>query len=332
MKYMPYYSLFSLTLFTGTLMALSSNHWVYVWMGFEINLMSFIPMILQSNSNQETEAAIKYFLIQALGSSFILLSSLSLTFNPFSIFSSNLMAFTLIFALMIKMGAAPFHFWLPQVMSSVSWLSCMILATWQKIAPLFIIVSISSTFSFKFIMVMAAIGTIVGGLGGLNQTHLRPLLAYSSISHLGWMMAASCVSMYTTITYFFIYMLMTLSIMLIMYTNTAKSNYISSMSNLSLTLSISLMILFLSLGGLPPLLGFFPKWIMIKSLVFQNMTTFALIMILGSLISLFYYLSLFFNLFMNNAIEMYKNKVSSSLMINMSIFSTMTLGLIPLIM
>nr|ALS46267.1 NADH dehydrogenase subunit 2 [Glycera americana] len=328
---MPYYSLFSLTLFTGTLMALSSNHWIYVWMGFEINLMSFIPMILQSNSNQETEAAVKYFLIQALGSSLILLSSLSLMFNPYSIFSSNLMMFMLMFALMIKMGAAPFHFWLPQVMSSISWVSCMILATWQKIAPLFIIVSVSSAFSFKFIMIMAVIGTIVGGLGGLNQTHLRPLLAYSSISHLGWMMAASSISAYSTIAYFSIYAIMTLSIMIIMFSYTAKSNYISSMSNMSLTFSVSLMILFLSLGGLPPLLGFFPKWVMIKSLICQNMFMFALIMVLGSLISLFYYLSLFFNLFTNNSLELYKNKTSTSFMINASILSTLTLGLFPLI-
>nr|ALS46306.1 NADH dehydrogenase subunit 2 [Glycera cf. oxycephala FS21] len=329
---MPYYTLFSLTLFTGTLMSLSSNHWIYVWMGFEMNLMSFIPMILHSNSNQETEAAVKYFLTQALGSSMILLAALSISFSSFSVFSSNLMMLMITFSLMVKMGAAPFHFWLPQVMMSISWTSCMILATWQKIAPLFIIASISSTLSNKFMMSLGAIGAIIGGLGGLNQTHLRPLLAYSSISHLGWMMSATCISMYSTTIYFSIYALTTLSIMLIMYFNTTKSNYISSLTNTSLALSSSLMILFLSLGGLPPLLGFFPKWIMIKSMIAQNMMMFTTFMILGSLISLFYYMSLFFNMYTNYSMEMYKNKASPSLMISTTIIATMTLGLIPMIM
>nr|ALQ78801.1 NADH dehydrogenase subunit 2 [Glycera capitata] len=331
MKLMPYYSLFTTTLFMGTFMTLSSNHWVYMWMGFEINLMSFIPMILHSNTNQETEAAVKYFLIQALGSSLILLSSLSMTFNPYSIFSQNVMLFTLIFALMIKMGAAPFHFWLPQIMSSISWLMCMILATWQKIAPLFIIISISSSISNKFIMLIAMISTTVGGLGGLNQTHLRPLLAYSSIAHLGWMIGASSISSCTSTVYFIIYAMMTLSIMSIMFINTLKSNYMSSISNMPISISLSLMILFLSLGGLPPLLGFFPKWLMIKSMIFQNMFMFVSVMIMGSLISLFYYLSLFFNMYTNNMTKIHMNKLTSPLIMGITIMSSLTLGIAPLV-
>nr|ALQ78788.1 NADH dehydrogenase subunit 2 [Glycera dibranchiata] len=329
---MPYHMLFTTTLVTGTLMALSSNHWIYVWMGFEINLLSFIPIMLHSDKNQETEASIKYFLIQALGSSLILLSSMSILFAPYSIFSPNLMMYMLIFALMVKMGAAPFHFWLPQIMSSISWMSCAILATWQKIAPLFIIVSVTSPLSNKVIMTMAIISTLIGGLGGLNQTHLRALLAYSSIGHLGWMIAGSVISMSITSLYFLIYSLMTLSIMFISYDNTVKSNYMTSISNMSTSLSLSLMILFLSLGGLPPLLGFLPKWMMIKSMIFQNMYLFISIMIISSLISLFYYLSLFFNLFLNQSMKMHENKSAPSMMMNTSIVVTLTLGMVPLIM
>nr|ALS46280.1 NADH dehydrogenase subunit 2 [Glycera fallax] len=324
---MPYYSLFSTTLLMGTLMCLSSNHWVYIWMGFEVNLMSFIPMILHSKANQETEAAIKYFLTQALGSSLILLSSFSLLFHPFSIFSANSMLHTLIFAMMVKMGAAPFHFWLPQVMSGISWTSCMVLTTWQKIAPLFIISSASCTLSNKFLMGVATIGTFAGGLGGLNQTHLRPLLAYSSVGHLGWMIAASSISLYNTTTYFLIYTFMTLTIMYIMHSHTSKSNYISSISGMPPTLSTSLMVLFLSLGGLPPFVGFLPKWLMIKSMISQNMTLFTSLMILGSLISLFYYLSLFFNLFTNHSVPSMGTKMNMAVTTNMSIITTMALGL-----
>nr|ALS46243.1 NADH dehydrogenase subunit 2 [Glycera unicornis] len=329
---MPYYTLFSATLFMGTLMCLSSNHWIYIWMGFEINLMSFIPLILHNNTNQETEAAVKYFLAQALGSSLILLSSFSLLFHPFSSLPTSLALPTLVFAMMTKMGAAPFHFWLPQVMNSISWASCMILATWQKIAPLFILCSASSVLSNKFVMLTAMTGTLIGGLGGLNQTHLRPLLAYSSIGHLGWMIAATSISLYATASYFSIYSLMTLAIMYTLHSHASKNNFISSMNSISSLSAFSLMVLFLSLGGLPPLLGFFPKWLMIKFMIYQNMLTFLIIMIVGSLISLFYYLSLFFNLFTNSILSSMKTKLGPSGPLNMSVIATTTLGLIPLIM
>nr|ALQ78840.1 NADH dehydrogenase subunit 2 [Glycera tesselata] len=332
MKHMPYYILFSITLLMGTLMSLSSNHWIYIWMGFETNLMSFIPIILQSSNNQETEAAIKYFLIQALGSSMILLSSMSILVYKYSMFSFNSMLYLLIFSLMTKMGAAPFHFWLPQIMMSVSWITCMLLATWQKIAPIFIILSISSLYMNKLFMIMAVLGTITGALGGLNQTHLRPLLAYSSIAHLGWMIASCSISSFSTILYFLIYSFMTLPIMLLMFMVSSKSNYISSISNMSIPIVLSLMILFLSLAGLPPLLGFLPKWNMIKVMVSQNMLLYITIMIISSLISLFYYLSIFFNLFLNQSKTMLYNKnTNTSSMINMSLISTMTLGMAPLI-
>lgn len=332
MKYMPYYTLFLFTLFTGTLISLSSNHWIYVWIGFEINLLSFIPIILQSNNNQETEAAVKYFLIQALGSAIILLSSISILLQNFSIFSYNSIIYTLIFALMIKIGAAPFHFWLPQIIIRVKWTTCMILATWQKIAPLFIVITSSSMLTNKLLITIAITRTITGAIGGLNQTHLRPLLAYSSIGHLGWIIARASISALFTLTYFIIYSLMTLTIIITVLLNTMKRNYISSVSNISLTTAYSLIILFLSLGGLPPLLGFLPKWILIKTIINQNILLFISIIIIRSLIRLFYYLSIFFNIFINHAPNIHTNKNSTSIITNLSLISTSTLGIVPLIL
>ncbi len=330
MKYMPYYSLFLLTLFSGTIITLSSNHWIYIWIGFEVNLISFIPLILHSSNNQETEAAVKYFLVQALGSSLILLSSLSILFSPFSIFSYNISIFNLIFALLIKIGAAPFHFWLPQVMSRITWTSCIILATWQKIAPLLIMISISCFFSNKIIIILATLRTIIGGLGGLNQTHLRPLLAYSSIRHLGWMIARAVISSISTIIYFLIYSLITLSIILSVSINSSKTNYISSISNISLSFSICLIILFISLGGLPPLLGFLPKWLIIKTLILENIVFFSFIIIISSLIRLFYYLSVFFNIFINHTPSSGNTPIPKNIIVNLTIISTITLGLVPI--
>lgn len=332
MKYMPHHSLFLLTLFTGTLIALSSNHWIYIWIGLEINLLSFIPLILHRKRNQETEAATKYFLVQALGSSLILLSSLSVLFSSFSILSANLTTYTLALALIIKIGAAPFHFWLPQIILNIRWVSCIILRTWQKIAPLFIIVAgIASLTSSKIIILQAVIRTLIGGIGGLNQTHLRPLLAYSSIRHLGWIIRSSIISTSVTLTYFVTYSLITVSIILICNTFSVKKNYISSFTNLSLPLILSLILLFLSLAGLPPLLGFLPKWLIIKCIIAQRIYIYVIIIILGSLIRLFYYLSIFFNLFLNSSLKMHENKTNFSIMVPLSIITTLTLGVPPLL-
>lgn len=333
MKYIPYYTLFLITLFIGTIISLSSNHWIYVWIGFEVNLLSFIPIILQSQNNQETEASVKYFLIQALGSSLILMSSLSILLQNFSVFSHNITSIALSLALIIKMGVAPFHFWLPQLIINISWPICVILATWQKIAPLFIITTLSRLIINKFFIFIAVIRTIVGALGGLNQTHLRALLAYSSIGHIGWIIASSILSSLTIILYFFIYSAITVRIIIILNINSTKNNYISSISNTNKVIIITLIILFFSLGGLPPLLGFLPKWVIIKTLVFQNILRFSLIIITSSLVRLFYYLSLFFNIFTNYSSNTFynKNKRLPSFIINTSIISTLSLGIIPLL-
>nr|YP_009136896.1 NADH dehydrogenase subunit 2 [Goniada japonica]AKE32093.1 NADH dehydrogenase subunit 2 [Goniada japonica] len=297
---MPYYFLFLSTLFMGSIMSISANHWIFVWMGLEINLLSFIPIMFSSMSNQETEASVKYFMTQALGSSFILLSAFSITSMNLHLISPNMWTTMLFMGLMIKMGAAPFHFWLPQVMMSLSWYSCMILTTWQKLAPIFIMLSISSFANSYFITMIAMIGTMIGGIGGLNQSQLRPLLAYSSISHLGWIMMGLSMSYSITFIYFMIYVFTTLPIMYMLNTLSKKSNSMLSIMTINPYLLSILMILFMSLGGLPPFLGFFPKWSMIQIMSMNNLILPSLIMLAGSLMNLFYYLNIFFNLYINS--------------------------------
>lgn len=90
-----------------------------------------------------------------------------------------------ILSMLLKLGIAPFHSWLPHVISSISWTICMILATIQKIAPIRLLVIITpKDFSFLLVISVAA-STIVGGVGGINQTQIRSLIAYSSIGHIG---------------------------------------------------------------------------------------------------------------------------------------------------
>jgi len=91
--------------------------------------MSFIPLLTSSHVNQEAEAAIKYFMAQALGRGLLLLGALSLLSSPHLPLSPLLYNSLLIIGLLLKLGLPPCHFWFPSVISSISWPICLILAT-----------------------------------------------------------------------------------------------------------------------------------------------------------------------------------------------------------
>lgn len=295
---LPSTSLFIFTLRAGTFIALSSPNWIVVWAGLEINLLSFIPLIIQAQSHNETEGAVKYFLTQALGSSLLLYGASLFYYSPYTNISSFAALSLLTASLLIKIGAAPFHFWFPSVISILRWPLCFVLATWQKIAPLILASSAIPIHSSNIFVFLGALGALIGGVGGLNQSQLRGLLAYSSIGHLGWIVRSFILGQPITIYYLLIYILIRRSLFIILHTLKSNSRNTSSIFSFNpLRFSIIIIIL-LSLGGMPPLLGFIPKWIILEALVNGGFLLASFILISGSLINLFYYISLFINFFL----------------------------------
>nr|WBQ42668.1 NADH dehydrogenase subunit 2 [Nectoneanthes oxypoda] len=287
--------LFFSTMIAGTLITLSSSNWLYLWMGMELNLLSFIPLMSNSSNLQETEASVKYFITQAIGSGLMLTTGI-MSINPI-VFDKMEYIIMIMFisSMMIKLGMTPYHQWLPHVMSCIPWKMCIILATWQKIGPMIMLVMIMPNNMSSLIMLLAVSSTMVGGLGGMNQSQLRSLLAYSSIGHMGWMLMTTQCSTNIFVMYFTVYIVITCSIMgLLMSENVMKSKVNSLMINNTSTFIMVMLIMF-SLGGLPPLLGFFPKWMIINSLSVQNMMLTAMMLITGSLMNLFYYFNMAFN-------------------------------------
>nr|YP_009493555.1 NADH dehydrogenase subunit 2 [Cryptonome barbada]AWN55970.1 NADH dehydrogenase subunit 2 [Cryptonome barbada] len=293
---LPSTTIFSSTLITSTFIALSSSHWLLMWMALELNLLSFIPLITSSSNHQETEAAIKYFMAQTTGSALLLFGVL-LTYSSPPTFILPLVTPMVLSSLLLKIGAAPLHFWFPNVMASLSWVSCLILSTWQKIIPISILISLNLS-SNKLIMVVSALSSLIGGIGGMNQTFLRPLLAYSSIGHLGWVLGISVISLPYSLMYFLIYCTVLTPLILIL-----NSHQLSTMRQ---SLSIksapqqsqtALILTLLSLGGLPPLFGFLPKWLALEQLTLAPSTTMmTLALLAGALMNLFYYLNIAFSL------------------------------------
>uniref|UniRef100_Q4FCU7 NADH-ubiquinone oxidoreductase chain 2 n=1 Tax=Sinopodisma guizhouensis TaxID=334919 RepID=Q4FCU7_9ORTH len=287
--------LFLSTLMMGTILSISSNSWFGIWMGLEINLLSFIPMLTNNKNVMMNESSIKYFIVQAMASTMLLFSILLIQMKYLVSWEMELIPSMMISSsLLLKIGAAPFHFWFPEVMSTSTWINCLTLMTWQKIAPMMVLSYCIQLSTFMFIITISSI--IIGALGGLNQTSLRQLLAYSSISHLGWMISSLMVSENVWELYFIIYSLLSMILVfLFKQMNLFFLNQIYSSANMKMEIKFMMFLSLLSLGGLPPFLGFLPKWIVMQSLVENNMTITMTIMVMLTMITLYYYMRISFS-------------------------------------
>ena len=267
-------ALFTTTLITGTLITLSSPSWFRAWIGLEINLLRFIPLLIQT-SPQSTERAIKYFFIQAIGSIIIMF----IIITPILIQSNTI----LLCALAIKLGAAPFHFWLPHAIKGLSWINAATLLSWQKIAPLSLM---TFTKNSPAILILIIARALIGAWGGINELRIKPLLAYSSINHIAWLTTLSMTSITTTAFYLITYTALIFTIFRILHKTNHMAQIWASPRN-SLTTILSLTIL--SLGGLPPLTGFLPKWIALNQIITFSKPV-AIILVISSTFLLYYYL------------------------------------------
>nr|YP_009740550.1 NADH dehydrogenase subunit 2 [Paratonkinacris vittifemoralis]QID03512.1 NADH dehydrogenase subunit 2 [Paratonkinacris vittifemoralis] len=287
--------LFLSTLMMGTILSISSNSWFGVWMGLEINLLSFIPMLANNKNMMMNESSIKYFIVQAMASTMLLFSILFIQMKYTTSWKMELIPSMMISSsLLLKIGAAPFHFWFPEVMGTSTWINCLTLMTWQKIAPMMVLSYCIQLSMFMFAITITSI--IIGAWGGLNQTSLRQLLAYSSISHLGWMISSLMVSENVWELYFAIYSLLSMILVLLFkQMNLFFISQIYSSTNMKTEIKFMMFLSLLSLGGLPPFLGFLPKWIVMQFMVENNMTIMMTIMVMMTMITLYYYMRISFS-------------------------------------
>nr|YP_010274852.1 NADH dehydrogenase subunit 2 [Mooreana trichoneura]UJV31547.1 NADH dehydrogenase subunit 2 [Mooreana trichoneura] len=288
---------FIFILIFSTLISISSNSWMGCWIGLEINLLSFIPLITNNNNLLSSESSLKYFIIQSIASINFLFSILlkMILMKNFEI--NNFISILINSSLFMKLGSAPFHFWFPNIIEGLSWLNCFILMTWQKITPMILI---SYYLNKNLMMFIMMINTIIGAIGGINQTSLRKLMAFSSINNLGWMMSAILISESLWLLYFFIYSFLTSIMCLLFFIYNMYFINQLFIFNMNFFLKFMLFINFLSLGGLPPFLGFFPKWIIINFLIMKKFYIITFIFIMMSLITLFFYIRIIYSCILFN--------------------------------
>nr|YP_010868375.1 NADH dehydrogenase subunit 2 [Caridina pseudogracilirostris]WGU19661.1 NADH dehydrogenase subunit 2 [Caridina pseudogracilirostris] len=282
----PSQTLFFMTLLTGTITTFSASSWFTAWIGLELNLLSFIPLLAAPKSNQySSESSLKYFLIQALGSALILASA------PMSLYLQGGISMVITMALLLKMGAAPFHFWFPPVVQGITWPQCILISTIQKIAPMLLLSMAQGPLTSYIVAAASMVSALVGALGGLNQTLTRKILAYSSINHMAWMLAAITFNEQMWTIYFLTYAVVSSSVMLIMHHyQIFHLNQLYSYNIYSKPIGLMLFLSLLSMGGLPPLTGFFPKWLIIQQFVFSGSLIWMSILLMSALLTLFFYL------------------------------------------
>nr|ACN77983.1 NADH dehydrogenase subunit 2 [Sclerurus guatemalensis] len=328
--------IFTLSLFLGTTITISSNHWAMAWTGLEINTLAILPLIAKSYHPRAIEAATKYFLTQAAASTLLLFSS---TTNAWFTGQWDITQLThptscilLTTAISIKLGLVPFHFWFPEVLQGSSLTTGLLLATVMKFPPMTLFLLTSSSLNPTLLTSMAIISTALGGWAGLNQTQTRKILAFSSISHLGWMTAIILYNPKLSLMAFYLYCMMTAAIFL-----TLKTTKILKLSSMMTAwtkvppLNGALLLALLSLAGLPPLTGFLPKWLIIHELTKQEMTPTATIIALLSLLGLFFYLRLAYCATITlppnstNYMKQWQTKKSVTILTTISIAITITL-------
>lgn len=261
------------------LISISSNHWFIYWIIIEINIIIFIP-IIKYNKLENCNSIITYFITQSFSSILFFISASIICIN-YSYFIEILINISIL----IKLAIIPFHFWLISIREILDYNSFLIILTFQKIIPLFILFKIKTEISI-FVRILSL---ILRSIIIFNLKMFKKILIFRSISHLSWIIILIFISRNFWISYIIVYFLIINSILRFL-----KKNKIISLNGLirnkfSINEKIRIIISIISLGGIPPFLGFVIKFISIILIIKYSIIV-IIILILSSLINIYIYI------------------------------------------
>nr|QWE50985.1 NADH dehydrogenase subunit 2 [Planorbella pilsbryi] len=276
--------LFLFLIFFSPLISMSASDWVLSWIGMELGMIGLFPLLLLSLSSSSKESMMKYFLVQSLASAIMFISGI-VYFHFFELFSICVYFFMM--SLSLKLGFFPGHFWVSNVVNSLSWISNLLILGPLKIAPFGFLsfLVLNSDGSVYLLLMLGSLSALIGSFLGNNQTSIRSMLGSSSISHSGWMCVSMCFG------YLWGYLFSYLLILSLLFLSLFSLDYFSSS------------IMMLSLSGLPPFLMFVMKMkVLLYSFLSLEYLVFV-ILILSSVISLNFYLKFFYSFILMNNIK-----------------------------
>ena len=294
----------------GFLIISNSNDLFIVFLGFETQSFSFIVLLSSSKKEFENvEGGLKYFIVGVLSSIFFLVGYLLLwADNPYS---SSFLSFDkkntgwifILMSVLTKLGSAPLHFWVVDVLESSTWPLFLIFSIIPKISLIFFLLK---TLSWTEIFDVIALASLIFGLvGALNQTKIKRLIAYSNVANLGLILLLIKIGnlhniqpLILFLTVYFINLIVI--ILLLKWTQLSNNPFIinlnKSLNNLLPMFTLGMV--FLSVGGVPPLSGFIAKWVLITNLISNHYYFQSVVIIFLSILTIIYYLSISYTLFL----------------------------------
>uniref|UniRef100_A0AAU6PC04 NADH-ubiquinone oxidoreductase chain 2 n=1 Tax=Tituria planata TaxID=3133672 RepID=A0AAU6PC04_9HEMI len=269
--------LFLIFMIVGVMISVSGNSWILVWSGMEMFLMSFIPYFCFF-SFVSSECSLSYFVVQSMSSSLFVFSLV--VFLSYDFFFNSFICFSLL----LKLGSAPFHNWVISIVSGMSYDSLFIFLSLSKLPPFFLLSYLCYNLSYFVLFCL-----VFGSVGGLNHSSLKKLMGFSSVFNLGFLIYLINLSS-LWFFYFFCYSLMVFFIFYFFYFyNLIYLNHFF-VGGFDLFSSVTFWILFLSLGGMPPMFGFFVKLITIEYSLINLDYFISFFLVLFSLVVMFYYI------------------------------------------
>ena len=300
--------LLSTLVLSGSLIIVSCDHLLIIYLGLELQTFSFFILISKNRiSVRGSEAGLKYFILGALSSGLYLLglclfffSGISLNLSDLILLSDDIFVIIgcilVLVSLAFKLALFPLHFWIPDIYEGSSWDIISLLSTLPKISVLAIVLQLSV--HLNLLLLCSLLSIIIGTLGALNQSKLKRLLAYSGVSHIGFIVLGYtllCIEGYeVSYIYIVIYMMTMLSVFLLIINSPWKKDYyiieLSGLQYINRILALTWLIVFLSIAGIPPLSGFISKWYILWNIISSNYLTSSLVGIIFSAIGAAYYL------------------------------------------
>ena len=315
------YSILILSSILGMMIMISSNDLIVFYVGLELqSLALYVLASFNRDQLKSSEAGLKYFVLSALSSG-LLLYGCSLIYGfsgstNFDIISNSMnsnqygLTFGIVFILVglaFKISAVPFHMWAPDVYEGSPTSVTFFFSIVPKIAGLAVFIRflylpfLNMIDQWQMIIIFLSIASMLfGAIAAIGQTNLKRLVAYSSIGHMGYALAGLSVGsiqgVQSSIVYISIYIVMNIGLFCCLLMMKRKDVYFERVDDLSglsknhPILSLSLLIILFSLAGIPPLAGFFAKFYIFKAVIEQSMYFLAIVGLLSTVISAFYYL------------------------------------------
>ena len=307
----------------GMLVMISSNDLIVFYVGLELQTLSlYVLAAYNKNQINSSEAGLKYFILSALSSG-LLLYGCSLIYGftgstNFDIISENILlseygnVFGIVFILVglsFKISAVPFHMWAPDVYEGSPTSVTLFFAVVPKIAALTVFIRflyvpfLSLIDQWQIIIIFISLASMIfGAISAIGQKNLKRLIAFSSIGHMGYALAGLAVGtnsgIQSSIIYICIYLIMNVGFFCCLLTMKRNQNFYDNLDDLSglsknhPIISLCMLILLFSLAGIPPTAGFFAKFYIFISVIEESMYFLAIVGLLSTVVSAFYYLKI----------------------------------------